>query len=202
MSTMITEECISCGACEPSAEPGHQPSRTTSTSSTPELCTECVGCPRRGASSAAVCPVDCCVPTRTTPRRRDSSSSARGSIHPDKESERSSPPGSANRTLTPRPAAAWRACPGNDGADGMMRADDAFRDGPSIPEAVPVFPLPNVVFFPHTILPLHIFEPRYRTMVADAERGDGCIAISLLREGWEKDYEAAPRTTASAASAG
>src|SRR6266850_756783 len=61
-----------------------------------------------------------------------------------------------------------------------------------IPETAPVFPLPSVVFFPHTILPLHVFEPRYRAMVADAERGAGCIAMSLLKPGWESDKEGNP----------
>jgi Lon protease-like protein len=49
---------------------------------------------------------------------------------------------------------------------------------------VPVFPLPGVVFFPRTVLPLHVFEPRYRAMVRDAVRGEGLIAVSLLRPGW------------------
>ena len=40
----------------------------------------------------------------------------------------------------------------------------AFR----VPERIPLFPLPNVVFFPKTYLPLHVFEPRYRDMVTDA----------------------------------
>lgn len=61
-----------------------------------------------------------------------------------------------------------------------------------IPTRVPVFPLPNVVFFPRTYLPLHIFEPRYRQMVADATRGDRCIAMALLKEGWEPDYYGNP----------
>ncbi|MBI3450345.1 MAG: LON peptidase substrate-binding domain-containing protein [Acidobacteria bacterium] len=60
------------------------------------------------------------------------------------------------------------------------------------PQTAPVFPLPTVVLFPSTILPLHIFEPRYRAMIADAERGDGCIAMSLLKAGWERDYEGNP----------
>jgi Lon protease-like protein len=33
---------------------------------------------------------------------------------------------------------------------------------------VPLFPLPRVVLLPHTLLPLHIFEPRYRTLIATA----------------------------------
>lgn len=46
-------------------------------------------------------------------------------------------------------------------------------------EQVAVFPLRNTVFFPHTLLPLHIFEPRYRQMVEDALNDHGCIAIAL-----------------------
>jgi len=61
-----------------------------------------------------------------------------------------------------------------------------------IPEWVPLFPLPNVVFFPKTYLPLHIFEPRYREMVEDALRGDRMIGMVLLKEGWEINYEGNP----------
>ena len=39
------------------------------------------------------------------------------------------------------------------------------------PEEIPLFPLPNVVLFPHSTVPLHIFEPRYRQMTADSLRG-------------------------------
>lgn len=55
-----------------------------------------------------------------------------------------------------------------------------------------MFALPNVVFFPKTYLPLHIFEPRYRRMVADATAGGQCIAMALLKEGWETDYYGNP----------
>jgi Lon protease-like protein len=58
--------------------------------------------------------------------------------------------------------------------------------------AVPLFPLPNVVLFPRAILPLHIFEERYKTMTADALAGDRQIAIALLEPGWEKDYYQRP----------
>jgi Lon protease-like protein len=51
------------------------------------------------------------------------------------------------------------------------------------PSEMPVFPLPHVVLFPQTTLPLHIFEPRYRRMVEDVLSGDRWIAVSLLREG-------------------
>jgi Lon protease-like protein len=61
-----------------------------------------------------------------------------------------------------------------------------------LPAAIPLFPLPNVVLFPNVTLPLHIFEPRYREMVADALDGDRIIGMVLLRPGWEKDYEGRP----------
>lgn len=50
---------------------------------------------------------------------------------------------------------------------------------------VPIFPLPNVVLFPKTLLPLHVFEHRYRAMTREAIAGDGKIAIALLKEGGE-----------------
>ena len=46
----------------------------------------------------------------------------------------------------------------------------------------PIFPLPNVVHFPHTFLPLHVFEPRYRWMVEEAVAGERRIAVVLARE--------------------
>jgi Lon protease-like protein len=58
--------------------------------------------------------------------------------------------------------------------------------------AVPLFPLPNVVMFPRAVLPLHIFEERYKAMTAAALRGDRQIAMALLRPGWERDYYQKP----------
>ncbi len=57
---------------------------------------------------------------------------------------------------------------------------------------VPIFPLPQIVFFPRTILPLHVFEPRYKEMVREASEGEGLIAVALLRPGWEDDYAGSP----------
>ncbi len=53
----------------------------------------------------------------------------------------------------------------------------------------PIFPLPDVVTFPHAVLPLHIFEQRYRQMVDDALEGEQLIAMALLKPGWEPHYE-------------
>jgi hypothetical protein len=61
-----------------------------------------------------------------------------------------------------------------------------------LPLSIPLFPLPNVVLFPNVFLPLHIFEPRYRQMVADALEGDRIIGMTLLRPGYEANYEGRP----------
>jgi Lon protease-like protein len=61
-----------------------------------------------------------------------------------------------------------------------------------LPETIPLFPLPNAVLFPKMALPLHIFEPRYRKMVADAWASHRTIGMTLLRPGWEPDYQGRP----------
>lgn len=45
---------------------------------------------------------------------------------------------------------------------------------------LPIFPLPDAVFFPETHLPLHVFEPRYREMLADALAGERLIGVQRL----------------------
>jgi len=50
---------------------------------------------------------------------------------------------------------------------------------------IPLFPLHGVVLLPGTLLPLHIFEPRYRAMVADALGGDRRIGMAMIKPGWE-----------------
>jgi Lon protease-like protein len=61
-----------------------------------------------------------------------------------------------------------------------------------LPPSIPIFPLPNVVLFPNVFLPLHIFEPRYRAMVADSLAGDRIIGMTLLQPGFEGDYHGNP----------
>lgn len=59
-------------------------------------------------------------------------------------------------------------------------------------EHVPLFPLPNVVLFPDAILPLHIFEPRYRLMIGECLQSHKKIGMVLLKKGWEENYEGNP----------
>jgi Lon protease-like protein len=55
-----------------------------------------------------------------------------------------------------------------------------------------LFPLPNLVLFPQVVQGLHIFEPRYRQLMADALAADGLIALVLLKPGWEEEYDDKP----------
>ena len=57
---------------------------------------------------------------------------------------------------------------------------------------IPLFPLPDVVLFPNTLLPLHIYEPRYREMTARALEGQRLIGMALLKDGWESAYDGNP----------
>ncbi len=48
---------------------------------------------------------------------------------------------------------------------------------------MPLFPLSQVTLMPHAVLPLHVFEPRYRQMVEDALDGAGQIAMAVVAPG-------------------
>ena len=62
----------------------------------------------------------------------------------------------------------------------------------TLPPTIPIFPLEDVMLFPRSTRPLHIFEQRYRDMVADALRGDRIIGMVLLEPGHEAEYEGRP----------
>jgi Lon protease-like protein len=61
----------------------------------------------------------------------------------------------------------------------------------NLPDQVAVMPLPNAILFPRVMLPLYIFEPRYRSMLADCLNADRMFAVALLRSGWEKKGQSA-----------
>jgi Lon protease-like protein len=51
----------------------------------------------------------------------------------------------------------------------------------SVQIQIPIFPLSNIVFFPSVMLPLHIFEERYKTMINECVEKDSPFGIVLLR---------------------
>jgi Lon protease-like protein len=51
----------------------------------------------------------------------------------------------------------------------------------TLPEELPVMTLPNVALFPQTVMPLHIFEPRYRRMLKDVLASDRIFAVAGIR---------------------
>jgi Lon protease-like protein len=74
----------------------------------------------------------------------------------------------------------------------------AFVDEPSFSAekfsgVARLFPLPNLVVFPHVMQPLHVFEPRYRALLEEALAGDSLIAMAILAPGWENNYEGRPQ---------
>ena len=77
------------------------------------------------------------------------------------------------------------AVPGQSGAQ-------AASEPVALPPAIPIFPLQDVMLFPNASRPLHIFEPRYREMVADALEGDRIIGMVMLHAGYEDEYAGNP----------
>lgn len=74
----------------------------------------------------------------------------------------------------------------------MKASDDKPPPSLAASPRVRLFPLPNLVMFPHVVQPLHIFEPRYCDLLEDALASDRLIAMVLLEPGWESDYEGRP----------
>jgi len=63
---------------------------------------------------------------------------------------------------------------------------------PTALAALPIFPLPDCVLLPGGLLPLNVFEPRYREMTRDCLDGGRIMAIARLRPGYEADYHGRP----------
>ncbi len=66
---------------------------------------------------------------------------------------------------------------------------------PSVDAALaemPIFPLPRVVFFPDTLLPLHVFEPRYRAMLAHCLATHGAMVVVRIRPDGARNADGAP----------
>lgn len=78
------------------------------------------------------------------------------------------------------------------GVASLMSAPAAIRAQSSIPGTIPIFPLEVTMLFPGVERPLHIFEARYRAMVADALKGDRIIGMTTFRPGYEANYHGRP----------
>jgi uncharacterized protein len=81
-------------------------------------------------------------------------------------------------------------------APGVASAQDTSKPTASapggLPAVIPIFPLESPTLFPNASFPLHIFEPRYRAMIADALKGDRIIGMVMLQPGHESEYEGRP----------
>ena len=60
------------------------------------------------------------------------------------------------------------------------------------PRPVPMFPLPGVFLFPGQLMPLHVFEARYRQMIEDSLDSSGRIVIATVREAHRSDLAGSP----------
>jgi Lon protease-like protein len=72
----------------------------------------------------------------------------------------------------------------------MEPIPDTWPPEPS-PEA-PMFPLPGVFLFPMQLMPLHVFEPRYRQMIEDCLDGPGRIVMATVPESAKDELPGAP----------
>src|SRR3974377_1029885 len=59
-----------------------------------------------------------------------------------------------------------------------------------LPREVPVMTLPNATLFPQALLPLYIFEPRYRRMLADALHSTRMFSVAMQRPGNSRETPA------------
>jgi ferredoxin len=174
MATMITSECINCGACEPEcpntaiyqgAVEWQGPDGTMHPALSqeifyivPEKCTECVGFHDQEAC-AAVCPVDCCVPNPDIPETHDVLLARARTLHPDQAIPDDAPsrftkegaPAAVSADAAPSqaeaaPAAAQPAATAKPAAPPAPRpAGRAARPGP-VEKPVPAPPGPPQIF--------------------------------------------------------
>lgn len=66
------------------------------------------------------------------------------------------------------------------------------EQSPQIPSTAVIFPLPDTILFPYTLLPLVIDEPRHRLMLEDCLKGNSMMGIVLMQRGFSKSLLDAP----------
>ncbi|MDC0934840.1 LON peptidase substrate-binding domain-containing protein [Pirellulales bacterium] len=71
-------------------------------------------------------------------------------------------------------------------------AEDLTFDESRFRGTARLFPLPDLVMYPHVVQPLHIFESRYCEMLNESLDSDGLLTMCMLSEGWEEDYDSRP----------
>jgi ATP-dependent Lon protease len=75
-----------------------------------------------------------------------------------------------------------------------MSSSDSTSVQVNFGRPIPIFPLPGVVLLPQQVVPLHVFEPRYRQMVARSLDASGQIALAVFAGSeWKKNYHGRPR---------
>lgn len=72
------------------------------------------------------------------------------------------------------------------------QATDTIELTDSLLGRMPLFPLPNAVLFPGVVMPLHLFEPRYRALAEHCVNGPRVMALGTLKPGFEAQYEDRP----------
>jgi Lon protease-like protein len=75
---------------------------------------------------------------------------------------------------------------------GLVAPQSGSATTTPLPAEIPIFPLSDVTLFPNSTQPFHIFEARYRAMVADALASDSIIGMVMLQPGFQADYEGRP----------
>jgi len=74
----------------------------------------------------------------------------------------------------------------------MRNSREPTAFDPSALSSLPIFPLPNCVLLPGGLLPLHVFEPRYRELTRDCLAGHQLMGVARLRPGFESAYYGRP----------
>lgn len=76
----------------------------------------------------------------------------------------------------------------------MPRIPNSFRPDPAAAfSALPLFPLPQTVLFPGAVLPLHVFEPRYKALVRDILNTHRMLSVVLITDSSDTDEHGHPR---------
>src|SRR3990172_2496998 len=154
MATVITSECINCGACEPECpntaiyQGGvewelngvtHPAIAQDIFYIVPEKCTECVGFYDHEAC-AAVCPVDCCVPDPNIPETEDVLIARAKTLHPDQEFSSDFPSRFRKEGVAAAPAAEIAPAPAPAAAPAAVAAPAAPAAAPAAKAVAPAAP--------------------------------------------------------------